>query len=218
MGALFDKLPDSVHDHVVDQLVGRTWGEIEVLEHAGYLLFPEKLYKRNRKGGYDPVDICLRVPREHELRQARVLARQIALADNLDLDRDRDLVDDLEIVCILSLAIRNADPPHEPWVPDPRKLEETYDRSSLMQLWAKLDNLTQVLDPRPETISEEEMIALMSALSKERNLSPLLVYGSEAQTFCVVTMADRLLSSLASRSSSAPSEPSTPASSLSAGS
>ncbi len=203
-------LPDSVHDPVVEQLVGKNWDEIETLEHAGYLLFPDKLYKRNRQGGLDEEPIVLRVPREHELRKARVQANKIAEDDGLDPDRDKDLVDNIETVCILALAIRNSTPPHEPWKPNPRELEKRYDRGALMQLWGKLDALTHVLNPAAGSITKEEMFALVAALAKERNIVPLHVYEPDVQASFIVTMAVQLMSFLVSKSSSASSEPSTP--------
>lgn len=210
------KMPETTHEHVVEQLIGKDWGELEVLEHASYLLFPDKLYKRNVSGGFDEKRVMLRVPRPHELRKARTMARSIAAEDGLDPKLDRDLIEDIETICILSMAIRDGDSSvFEPWMEDPRKLEKSYDKASLMQIYAKLDSLMKVVDPAPDDISEVEMFALMGAITKERNLSPLLVYGSGAQTTFVVTMAERYMNLLVSKSSSEPSEPSTQESSVS---
>lgn len=214
----FDLSDDDVHDHVIEQLIGKNWGELEILEHYGYLLFPETLYKRSKSGEFEKQPIVLRVPRQHELREARVEARRIAKDDGLDPSLDKDLIDDIETVCILSKAIRNCTPPHEPWEPDPRGLEKRYDRGSLIQLWAKLDALHQVVDPAPHKIGEEEMFALIAAIAKERNILPLAVYGPAAQASFVIFMASLLQSSLESRSSSESSEHSTPRSSQSSGS
>ncbi|MCP4674344.1 MAG: hypothetical protein GY854_02265 [Deltaproteobacteria bacterium] len=208
-------LPEETHDHVFDQLISKDWGELEVLEVAGRLLFPDKIYRRTKDGSFNEVPVLIQVPRLPELRKARVEARQIAKEDGLDLKLDSDLVDDLEVVCTLSHAIRNVKPDHEPWEPYPRALEKHYDKTSLQQIWAKIDALTKVVDPAPDKISPNEMIALMSAIAKERNLGPLFVYGSAAQTTFVVSMVDQLLSLLESKLSSEPSEPSTQASSVS---
>ena len=95
-------LPDDVHDHVIDQLIGKDWEGIEELEeHAGYLLFPSKIYKRNKKGGFDETPIMIRVPRQHELRKARVEARARANEEGLDPKLDADQIDDLENICLL---------------------------------------------------------------------------------------------------------------------
>ncbi len=208
-------LPEGTREAAVEQLIGKSWEELEVLEVAGRLLFPEKILRRTKSGMCEEIPVLIQIPRSHELRKARVEARRIAKKDGLDPKLDRDLIDELETVCTLSHAIRNTKPPdHEPWEPFPRTLEEKYDKSSLAQIWAKIDALTRVVDPAPDSISQDEMIALASAIAKERNLGPLFVYGSGAQTTFVVTMADLLVSSLASKSSSEPSEPSTPESSV----
>lgn len=193
-------LPESVHDHVMERLLGKEWDELEVLEESGYLLFPEKIYKRTKDGKFEAKDIFLRVPREHELRKARIMARQIALEDGLDLDRDEDLISNIEDTCILTFAIRENIKGFPPLWPEPKQLEATYDKASLIHLWAKLDNLTQVVNPAPETITEEEILVVVSKIASERSIAPLLVYGSEAQNICIVTMADLLVTSLGSRS------------------
>lgn len=212
--SVFD-LPKDTHDHVVEQLIGRDWGDLEVLEQAGRLLFPEKIYKRSKSGRFDPVSIVVQVPRHPDIVKARIKARELALEDGLDPKLDRDLIDDWETICTLSIAIRNEKPPHEQWEPFPRALAEQYDKQSLTQIWAKIDEFTRVVNPAPEQISTNEMYALMSAIAKERNLSPLFVYGSGAQTIFIVTLVDQLLSLLESKSSSEPSEPSTRESSVS---
>lgn len=194
--------PDDVHDHVIEQLLGKDWGELEVLEHAGYLLFPDTLIKRERDGTFKQIPVTLRVPREPDMRKARVAARAIFQKEGLDEKADRVMFANLENFCILSQAIRNATPPHEPWEDDPQVLESKYDKSSLVQLWEKLERLHQVIDPAPDKISKQEMVLLIAAIAKERNLGPLAVYGSAAQTSFVVTMVDLLLNFSESKSSS----------------
>jgi hypothetical protein len=201
-------LPETTHDHVIDQLIGKSWGDLEVIEQAGRLLFPDKIYKRVNGGKFEEVPILIQVPRHADLCKARVEARRHAAEDGLDPKLDRDLIEDWETICTLSICLRNPKPPdHEQWEPFPRALAEMYDRQSIMQIWAKLNALTQVIDPAPDSLSTEEMYALIAAVAKERNLSPFFVYGQAAQTSCVVFMADQLLSLLELKSSSEPSEP-----------
>jgi hypothetical protein len=196
------KLPDSIHDHVIAQLLGKDWKDIEVIEHYGHLLFPDKLFRRNKDGSFESIDIYLRVPREPELRQARVKARKIAADDGLDLDRDIDLVETLECICTLSVAVRNNTKPFEPYEPDPKRLEGTYDRGSLTQLWAKLNEYSRVVDPRPDNITAEEILVLMASISKEKNIYPLHVYGPAAQNSFITIMAGLSLNYLTPKSSS----------------
>jgi hypothetical protein len=197
--ANFD-LPNNVFEHISDALKGKTWVDADVLEFADYLLFPGEVLKRRAGGEFERVPVRLRVPREHELRQVRVQARSIMEEDGLDPARDRDLFSNVETFCILAKCIRNADAPHEPWEPDPRQLEKRYDKTSLMAVWAKLDALAQIVDPRPDDLSAAEIIALIAAIAKENSTGPLAVYGSRAQASFVITMAKLCAISLDSKS------------------
>jgi len=209
----FDLLPGSVHQHVADQLLKQSWSDAEAMEFAGYLLFPAEIYRRKKDGSFERVQVALRVPRMHELRQARTQARAIARSQGLDPEADKDLLGDLENVCILAMALRSGTPPHEPYEPDPLALESKWEKASLVQLWNKLEALYQVIDPAPSSISENEMFVLLAKLAKERNLGPLAAYAPDARTFFIVTTAERLLILLAPKLLSEPSERSTQASS-----
>lgn len=213
---LLPTLPDSVPEHVAHALVGLDWAQLEVVEHAGYLLFPDKLYKADKNGKMTPEDVMIRVPRFHELRQARVKAREIADEEGIDETKDAHLFENLENMCIMAIAIRSPTEPYEPFISDvqggARTLEKKYDVASLMQIWGKIDKLHQLIDPAPEAITRPEMMALLSAIAEARNVLPLLVYGQGAQSFFIVTMADLLLSYLERKSSSESSEHSTAAS------
>lgn len=198
----------NVHEHVLQQLLSKKWVELEVIECEDYLLFPESLYRRNAKGGFTEEKVMVRVPREPDIRKARVKARKWALEDGLDLDRDADLVDQLETICVMSDCIRNFKPSIDPrngaefreaWEPDPTSLEKRYDKQSLNQLWAKIDALGQVVDPRPNTLGKEETLGCIAAIARSRTIAPLHVYGSGAQQSCIVFMAQALLSFLASK-------------------
>lgn len=198
-----------VHEHVLQQLLTKNWAELEVLECEGHLMFSESLYRRSIGGGFVEEKVMVRVPRDPDLRKARVLARKWALDDGLDLDRDSDLVEQMETICVMSLVIHNHKPAVDPrtgkefreqWEPDPRALEKRYDRAPLNQLWAKIDALGHVVDPRPNTLGKEETLALISAIARARTVAPLHAYGPGAQESCIVFMAQALLSSLESKS------------------
>jgi hypothetical protein len=103
-------------------------------------------------------------------------------------------------VCLLSLAIRSPTSPHEPFEPDPRRLEKTWDKASLVQAWAKLDALYQVIDPAPASMSEGEILVVLGKLVSEKNLGPLAVYAPDARSFFIITMAERLLNLLLQKS------------------
>jgi hypothetical protein len=189
------------HAHVIEQLLGKDWAGLEVLEQDGRLLFPDKIYKRKADGTFLGQDVKLQVPREPDIRWARLEARRLAAASDppLDPNRDRDLIENLEAMCLVSRCMRDPRVPTREFDPDPSHLEESWDKSALTQIYEKLDRLAQVIDPRPEDIGEDEILAVVAAIVKARSILPLVVYGPAAQNICVVTMADRLVSSLASK-------------------
>jgi hypothetical protein len=187
--------------NALEQLLERDWAGLEVLEKDGRLLFPDKIYRRQGDGTFRGHDVLLQVPREPDLRWARIQARRIANESDppLDPDRDRDLIDNLEALCLVSRCMRDPQVPTREFDPDPAHLEAAWDKAALTQIYEKLDRLAQVVDPRPTDLGEEEMLALVAAVAKARNILPLAVYGPAAQNSCIVTMADRLVISLASR-------------------
>jgi len=189
------------HAHVIEQLLGKDWAGLEVLEQDGRLLFPDKIYRRKADGTFHGQDVKLQVPREPDHRWARLEARRLASASDppLDPDRDRDLIENIEAMCLVSRCMRDPLVPTREYDPDPEHLEASWDKSALTQIYEKLDRLAQVIDPRPETIGEDEILAVVAAIVKARSILPLVVYGPAAQNICVVTMADRLVNSLVSK-------------------
>jgi hypothetical protein len=194
-------LTEDTHPHVIEQLLGRDWKGLEVLESDGRLLFPDKIYKRTVDGSFIGQDVLLQVPREPDLRWARLEARRIAAASDppLNPELDRDLIENLEAMCLVSRCMRDPKVPTREFDPDPEHLEAAWDKGALTQIYEKLDRLAQVVDPRPESLGEDEMFAVVAAIVKARNILPLAVYGPAAQNICVVTMADRLVTLLASK-------------------
>lgn len=188
--------------HTIARLMTVDWNKMDAVEFADYLLFPDKLIRRRATGEWEETPIMLRVPRDHEMREARVAARALALKANLDLVQDRDLFVNLENLCVLAKSIRNTTEPHEQWEPDPLVLERRYDKVCLQSLWAKIDQLNEVLNPSPNQLGSHEIVALIVAIARSRNLGPLVAYGPGAQTSFVVSMADLLLRSVGSRLSS----------------
>ena len=195
------ELPTNVYAHIAESLKTNTWGdEVEVLEHNEYLLFPCVILRRKSDGKFEENKCRLRVPREHEMRKARVQAREIMNEDGLDPELDKDLFTNIETWCILAQSIRDFTAPFAPFDPDPRSLEKRYDKHSLMAIWAKLDAFARIVDPRPDDLSSGEIIGLIVAMAREENTGPLAVYGTAAQSSCIVTMARLCAISLASKS------------------
>jgi hypothetical protein len=201
---------DEKRDAAVGELLSKSWGDLEALEFQGRVLFPGKLRRYKADGTLIEVNVLLRVPRQPDMRKARVIARQMALSSKLDLDRDKDLVEGLENLVILQEAIRNPDkPPHEPLVSDPLELEKDWDIDSLAETWSRLEALRAMLDPAPAEMTQEQTFTVLAQIASTQSISPLVVYGPSTRARFIITMASLLLSSLASKSSSESSGSST---------
>lgn len=208
-------LPENVYDHIAEELLSKTWDDVDVLtqQETERLLFPGELRQRKSDGTFKTKPIRIQVPRAPELRKARLQAREWAANEKLDPKLDAAQIRDMENTCILWFAIRNPDGPmHEPMYMDPQELERTWDKTALVQVWRKLDAYTRLTDPSPDDISKEEMLAVVAKIASERHLGPLVVYGSSAQTSCIVGMASLLVTFLDPPSSDGSSERSTPGS------
>lgn len=193
-------------------LAGRKWSELEVVEHAGYLLFADEILRRKKDGKFEKVPVRVRVPRAHEMRAARASARRLFKErENLDPREDKDLFDKFENIVIMSQAIRNVSEPFEPMVPDPLVLEKSYDLMSLKQVWEKLDAYNALLNPQPDLFTRPQFVALVAAIAEGRTIVPLDVISSDARASFVITMAALLHSFLRSKSFSDSSAISTPA-------
>ena len=195
-------LPGNLYAHVTEALKANRWGDdVEVLEHADYLLFPSKIYKRRTDGKFDEIPVRIRVPREHEMRKARKQAREIMEKDGLDWkDADADLFTNIETWCTLSMAVRADTEPFEPHDPDPRSLEKRYDKNSLMAVWAQLNAFSRLINPQPDEISAPEVLGMIVAIARDGHTGPLAVYDSPAQSSFIVTMAKLCAISVASKS------------------
>jgi hypothetical protein len=188
-------------EDIIADVLAKSWDELKAFEFADRLLFPETLLKLTADGTFESIPICLRIPREFELRKARVDARKWAADEGLDPELDPTLFDDMDTICTLSIAIRNATPPHEPWEPDPRRLERNYDKPSLEALWAKVDAYRAVIDPRVDELDEGDTLMLIAAIAASKNIVPLAGFGGSAQNSFIVSMAVQLQTLHQSKSS-----------------
>jgi hypothetical protein len=187
----------------LEEILSKSWKELEAIEHFDRVLFPHTIVRYRGTGAREMIPVYLRVPRENEVRKARMQARRWAEEDGLNVALDPDLFDNLDTMCILSIAIRNNSEPYEPWEPDPRILESRYDRPSLDATWAKLEALRQVINPRvDEDLDRDSYIALVSLIAKKAEIDPLAGLGSDGQTNFIVRMAKDLMSFQTSKSSS----------------
>lgn len=183
---------------LIGAILSKSWDELQALEYNGEMLFPAEL-KQRRASGWVSIPVLLKVPREPDVRRARVKAREWAKAEGLVPELDPLLFDNMDTMCQLAVCIRNVAPPHEPWEPFPDKIESLYDRPSLDALWAQLEALRTVIDPRPDGLTEEQLMGVIAAVARARNIVPLAGFAGESQNSCVVTMAVKLQSLLASK-------------------
>ena len=179
----------------VDRLVSGGWEKLKEIEFQDAVYFPYFISERRAGGGFDETPIYLRVPKEKDLRKARVGAREDAGRYGLDLGTDRDLVEDLEVLHLLALCMRSVTPPHEPFEPFVEKLEDRFSRQSLWAVWERLDMLVNDVDPRIEDLDEAEILVVASAVAKDRSISPLAVLDHSSRDICIITMADRYVAS-----------------------
>ena len=197
--------------HVADALISKTWAELEVLEHADRLFFPHTMRQRRVDGGWKELQVRIRVPRSLDMETARLTARKLAADRGVDPELDPDKFSNLESLCELHFALREWSPPHEAIALDPIDLGNRWDTPVLEDALRAVEHWRAALDPAPETIESGELLAVIAAITKERDIRPLHVFGGRSQIDCIVGMADLCTTLLARLSSSPPSVPSTPA-------
>ncbi|WP_437759483.1 hypothetical protein [Sorangium sp. So ce1389] len=197
-------------------LQGKTLADLNAVELGGRLLFPDTIKRCKRDGSFEEVPVMVRVPRQPELLEARVQAAELFRAKKLDRDRDQDVFEQFETLCILSKALRDAKPPHDQHAPvewlisgEPGK---GYDLPSLMEVWEHIRVYQELIDPRITEPTTEDVVAAVMAIDRVRNLSPLAGIAGSALDSFVISMAVLLASYLRSKPSSPSSETSTPAS------
>jgi hypothetical protein len=176
-------------------LRGKSWAELEAIEAAdGRLLFADTIKRKRRDGTLEEVPIKLRVLRKDERRKARAEARKWAEKEALDPEKDAQLFDDLDTVCILARAIREVKEPHEQHM-IAEQLEHAYDMRSLEELWSRYQVYEDLTDPRIHVQDDATFWAAVGACCKARNILPLTALGSLAQNACILRMAEEALSS-----------------------
>lgn len=178
----------------IPELGGRTWEELEVVTHGdGHLLFADKIRRRKRDGTLEEIPVRVRVVRVKELAEARAETRAwFARHKELDADRDKDLFDDLEQVCILAHAVRTNDPPYSQFA-SADELARDYDEASLQDLIGRINVMRQLIDPRESCLTPDQVWSKIFAVAKRGHLLPLTDIAGHEQPSCVVFMASQAL-------------------------
>jgi hypothetical protein len=174
----------------IGELGGKTWEELEVLEHdAGQLMFPGKLRRRNKSGAVVEVAVRIRIPSPNDHFAARAEARAWMAKPDLKLDpvANKDIFEQLEQLCLLAKAIRRDTAPH----PQFAAAEElaAYDQGSIADIQEQVNLFKERLDPRPSVQTEEEAWRKIVAVAKEANIGPLVDTDGRDQEPLVVRMA-----------------------------
>lgn len=177
------------------------WAELGIVEHKGELFLPVKLRRRRADGGLDERPAMLRVPTAQHRVKARVRARKWADEQGLSA-QDQDLITELENYWLLSFALRDAKAPHDQMFPDGPSLHTAVEQVSLRELWAKLDFLGDVLDPRYGELSDDEMWKVIERIAARGEPGPLAELDSLSQATCITFMAKAAWSSRTGKSSS----------------
>jgi hypothetical protein len=191
----------------------KPWSELEIVEHQGYLYFPDQILRRRKDGKFESVPIRVRVPRLVDNRKARIRAHELAAQEGIDLKRDPLEFASLETICNLWRAVRSPTPPYESLTMDELELERTYEEDSLTLVAKRMNFYREQLNPHVKKLTRSDYMALLSSISERRDVSPLVGIDGATQNAFIVTTALLLRSLMTAPSSSPSSETSTPDSS-----
>ncbi len=168
------------------------WAELGVTEHGGVLHMPATIKRRSATGGVSEVPVALRNVTNHHKIKARKEARAFALAAELDLDRDADMITEFENYATLAFAIRDPKT-FDQHVPSLDALLAAYESQALFELWGKYQVWIEMLDPRFGQLSAEDLWRCIARIARESNPSPLVNMRGPEQFSCIVLMAREAL-------------------------
>jgi hypothetical protein len=169
-------------------LVLENWDQIGVEERDGILHMPASIKRRNAQGGVDETPVRLRVVANPVRARARREAREWALKEKLDLDRDSDLVEMFEEYVILSHAIRDTDC-HTQHVPDAVTLWRDYEPASITELWGRYDAWVRMQHPSFGNWDGEKMWQVIARIAHRSDISFLAGMPGFEQASCILLMA-----------------------------
>ena len=195
---------------LLDWIERKTTRDLQAIEVGGRNLYPDVIRWRDAKGRVVERPCLLRVP--DLIERAKATAEAAAWLARLKLDRERDArhFDNLETMCLVARATREAREPYEQ-----HKVAEdfaaTYGARTVLDLWERINLLDRAEDPRVHTLRDGEADALIHAIAKRLDLGPLAGIASEEQDSFVTSMAVRLSRYLTSAASASSPESSTQA-------
>ncbi len=172
----------------IEAMGGRTWEELEVLEHEdGQLMFPAVLRRRTPKGEVHETKVRVRAPAPDDHFKARLDARRWMKTLELDAVADKDLFTQLEQLCLLARAVRVFESPHPQFATGEQLAK--YDETCLQDLQEQINAFKSELDPRDSVRTDEEFWRTTVAVAREAHIGPLADIAGRDQQPCVVRMA-----------------------------
>ena len=181
----------------IPELGGKTWGELELIQaEDGHKLIRDSIKERNPKTGeIKEVPVFVRIPRPRDLIVARAEARSwFATFKGLDADRDSEMFDEMEKLCLLAKAIRTVDGMH-PQLASADELSANFEEGSLADLMGRLTAYRDMTDPRESPISADELWPIINKVARAGHLSPLTGIDGPGQNNCIVFMAVQAMTS-----------------------
>ena len=186
------------------------WDALGVEEFDGELLLPTTIKKRSKSGALVGVEVMLKKPSFRQRTIARTRSRETAAkVYKLDLEKDKDLLDEIENFEMLAFGIRDKKPPHDQHVFDAQALLSTYETPSLSEAWGLLDKWADMLDPRYGEMTGEQLWEVIQEIGAKQNIAPLVGMRGFEQVTCIMLMAAEALLSPNAPSSVRSSETST---------
>lgn len=171
----------------VVQLTIDNWDEIGVIERDGRLYMPATIRRRVAKGELKEEPVYLRMVSNVHRVKARVESRALALDQGLDLDRDKDLIGDLENYALLAFAI--CDEQGSQHFPDLKSLWKAYDTQALGDIWGAYDAWVRMLNPNFGTWDAEALWKIIGKVRAGRTIAPLAAMPGIEQMNCLLFMA-----------------------------
>jgi len=178
-----DEKTESAIDVVLEN-----WEQLGVEEHDGILHLPATIKRRQKDGTLKELKVCLRPITNRQRYRCRVQSRHLAKKLDLDGERDTDLINELENYAILAYAIRDPKT-FDQHVPNAEELLEHYDPKTLEEVWGRLDNWVEILDPRYGEYDNEKLWEVIAEISQRANITPLAGMPGYAQATLIMLMA-----------------------------
>ena len=176
-------------ERAVDIALGIDWAELGMVEYKEKLHRPTSIRRRKKDGSLKEVPIMICMVSNPQRFKARVRSRKWAEELSLDLERDKDLVEELEHFEILAYAIRDAEDPYDQHVPNGKHLYEMYLLSELSEQWALHQQMVDVCDPRFGELTPKKMWSVVAAIAVRGEPTPLSGMPGFEQATCMTFMA-----------------------------